>query len=434
MQNTASHRATQVYSDNFQLRTPPCGCTRPEKSKPLDKSKQLTKICSESKNALSDLSPQQLSDRKHWHSKQENKTISDHIAYSLLSVTDESDPMRKAYLRTLSCSKEVIIENGTPTTIYCGNRWCMTCNRIRTAVNIDGYYKPVKAMKNPQFVTLTFRSIPTDQLSDKIEDPFKAWRKIMQAANYRYKKTNQVKYKLSGVRKVEANYNPHQDWFNVHFHVIIDGESSANWLVDRWMQTMRKMGHKVDRSAQDIEKVAQAGKALKELFKYVTKVFTGVSKSRSKRSTKEDFKRLSFYPDAMHQFFTAMRGKRSIQPFGGIRKVEDDPDKIELRSETASFLPDGHHVYNYCPDRMAWIARGEPMLLDPMTYETKNLIKKIPFDRSKIPIYQEIAFNHDYNPKSALSRHLVLHAKDQPIASIKHKDLVQYFENFFTKN
>lgn len=420
MQNTASQDYSQISPYKIPVKGDSCACERES----LDKSKQLDKN-------TSDLSETQLSDLKHWHTKQENKTLSDHVAYSLLSVVDENNPMFKAYARTLACSREITLENGAATTVYCGNRWCLTCNRIRTAVNIDGYYKPVKAMEKPQFVTLTFKAIPSSEIIEKIQDPFDAWRSVMRAARYKYKKTESIEYKLSGVRKVEANYNPDKDWFNVHFHVIIDRESSAQYLVEQWMKFIQKKGYEAVRTAQDVRPVAQSADALKEMFKYVTKVFSGIGEKRSKKQTEaeycEEYQKLSFYPEAMHLFYSAMRNKRTIQPFGGVAKVNDEVDELNLESQSLSFLPsDQLKVYTYCPERMGYYCGDERMIHLKMTYKTRALIKSVPFDRSKIPIYQS-CMNYSYYIRSV--RHVNYNQDQDSIPEVANQDLKDFFIN-----
>jgi hypothetical protein len=51
---------------------------------------------------------------------------------------------------------------------YCGNRWCMTCARIRTGMAMERYLPTLKAWGDVWFVTLTVRNVPAAELRDTI--------------------------------------------------------------------------------------------------------------------------------------------------------------------------------------------------------------------------------------------------------------------------
>jgi len=48
-------------------------------------------------------------------------------------------PLEKSYRNTVYCSATLSQEDGKIVGSYCGNRWCMVCNRIRTARAIHRY-------------------------------------------------------------------------------------------------------------------------------------------------------------------------------------------------------------------------------------------------------------------------------------------------------
>ena len=86
------------------------------------------------------------------------KFLSKALAKQLLKANPDSK-LFKSYRATLSCSS-VLQQNGKKlTTLYCKNRWCAVCNRIRTAKLIGGYSEQLEEFKEPYFVTLTKKTV-----------------------------------------------------------------------------------------------------------------------------------------------------------------------------------------------------------------------------------------------------------------------------------
>ena len=57
----------------------------------------------------------------------------------LFDLIDLKSNLNKSYWQTYHCAKVVLQEGDKITSRYCNQRWCLTCNRIRTAKMINGY-------------------------------------------------------------------------------------------------------------------------------------------------------------------------------------------------------------------------------------------------------------------------------------------------------
>ncbi len=241
--------------------------------------------------------------------RQWSKYVSKGISLSLMHYNAES-PLFKAYKNTSYCT-ELLQTNeiGKITTTYCKNRWCITCNRIKTARLINNYLPQLEELTDPQFLTLTLPTVDQDNLKKRISDMEKTFRLI-------YNKSKKAKYKrtyttLKGVRKAEITIRPNGQ-YHYHFHFIIDNYDQAEWLLNEWL----KYNPIANRKAQDLRSANEG--SFKELFKYAFK-------AEIKTSNKTNAKRYD-------TVFQAMRRKRTYQAFGGIQKIEEDFTEEDLQN------------------------------------------------------------------------------------------------------
>ena len=246
------------------------------------------------------ISPLTKKARAKWLSKQFVLKLIEH---------NPNSPLLKSYKNTLYCSHCLQQKGKKLTSTYCKNRWCATCNRIRTGRLINAYESQLKQLNDLHFVTLTKVTVTEEELIDSIKLMEKVWSTIMRS---RYNRKNKVK----GLRKAECTTRI-EDKYHYHFHIMIEGKENGNWLISEWL---RLMGDKADKKAQDIRKADEG--SLKELFKYFTKV-TLQDKSTGERKL-ADFRRLDVV-------FRAMRGKRVYQPFGGLKMVSEELENIEAQ-------------------------------------------------------------------------------------------------------
>jgi plasmid rolling circle replication initiator protein Rep len=222
--------------------------------------------------------------------RQIRKAISVQISLKLIEL---NSPLQKEYERSLTCGSVVKeLSDGSTRSWYCGKRWCNVCNGIKQAELIEAYTPALNEMKEPFLVTLTVPAVTADMLSDTIK---------MMANSFKLIKDRMRKqgFPLNGIRKLEANFNESKKTFNPHYHMLIDGADTSVQLVQNWLKQVSGT-----RSfAQDIQR-ADIG-SLKELFKYTCKVLVN---SR-------------FNPQATDTIMQALKGKRTFQNFGNVKKT-----------------------------------------------------------------------------------------------------------------
>jgi len=244
-------------------------------------------------------------------------------------------PMQSAYERIFDCCRTIKQKDGKMTSQYCGDRWCKVCGSIRTARAIDGYGEQLKALKDKQFLTLTAPNVKEDELAGEIKRMIKVFRRIKDMAR-------KDKIHIKGLRKLECTCNLTDDIYNPHFHCIIEGKEAARYILDGWM----------DRNPD----ANRGGQCLKD-----------ADDESVEEMTKYTFK-LPVDPDdedeasirAMDIIFMALRRRRTLQPFGGLKAVKEEiePEDLDAVIETdeafeRAFVWHDHDWYD--------IDTGEPL-------------------------------------------------------------------------
>jgi hypothetical protein len=249
--------------------------------------------------------PKDVLKKKQW-----SKYISKATALTMMHYNPDSI-LYKSYKNTSYCA-DVLATDGTGklTTTYCKNRWCQTCNRIRTAILVNGYASQLKTLIEPCFVTLTLPTVKEPDLVTRISSMQKTWRKI-------YELTKKAKFKRTyssfrGIRKSEVTIRPN-GFYHYHYHLIVEGWAQSEWLIGQWL----KRYPKANANAQDLRLANEY--SLMELFKYAIK-------AEVKTDNKANTRRYDVV-------FRALRGKRTYQPFGGLKAVKEDFEDEDLHNE-----------------------------------------------------------------------------------------------------
>lgn len=270
---------------------------------------------------------------KRLQKKAKKKYLSKGIAYHLYYETDS--PLRKSYQNSIYCA-DVLAPNKTQTKLtskYCKNRWCPLCSSIRIAMLIEGYGPQLKQLNEPYFVTLTAPTVPAEELPERIEQFGKSFRQIVN--NYKARKKG-----MKGIRKAECTVRP-KGLYHYHFHVIIDGKENAEFLVKRWLEIVPGALPQ----SQDL-RPADEGSFI-ELFKYFTKLVAKDKRTGIREIV--DYKRLDI-------IFQALRGKRTFQPFGGLKAVSEEIDEEELE---ANILISADSIFKWITDDWVNLETGE---------------------------------------------------------------------------
>jgi len=229
------------------------------------------------------------------------KYISDPITLKLVDIS-HSKSDKQPFWNTWHCARRLQQEDGKVTTKYCKNRWCIVCNRIRTAKYILGYEDELKKLKDPYFVTLTVKNISAKKLHSEIDKMFLVFNKIRKSFIYQ-------KHPLIGIRKLESTVSEKYRNHHPHFHLIIDGKENALALVNEWL----KLYEGTDIKGQDFKKADP--NSIVELFKYFTKMFT----------------KGGVYTTDLKVIINALKGRRVIQGLGVKKKKESDEAIDEIK-------------------------------------------------------------------------------------------------------
>jgi hypothetical protein len=239
--------------------------------------------------------------------KRANRKAISRTQISILLSLDS--PLKEQYERTLRCNeylfkwKKPITNETKYTANYCGKRWCPVCGSKNTAEKISSYEHSFNEMIDPQFVTLTVPAVTVDKLKKTIRSmpkTFALCKDLMRKKGYY----------LTGIRKIESEWNEQKDTFNPHFHIIVDGIDNAIELVNQWLKH-------IDGSNPKAQSIIKADKGtLKELFKYTTKQVSGK-------------RRMVFNAQAQDAIYRALNRVRTFQSFGNIKKRKPVVDPIE---------------------------------------------------------------------------------------------------------
>lgn len=224
-----------------------------------------------------------------------------------LRNANPDSPLRQSYLNTYYCTHNVRVEDSKLKSQYCKNRWCLVCNRIRTAVLLNEYTPELDSLNQLFFVTLTLPTCSADDLPNQIDRMQKAWREMYQQSR-KPKYTRDGHPPLRGIRKAECTIRP-KGKYHYHYHVLVNNWSCAEWLISQWLRKFPE----ADPKAQDSR--AADKKSYKELFKYFTKITT-------KDMPKANYKRLDV-------IFQALYRRKVFQSFG-IKPCKDNFDGDDL--------------------------------------------------------------------------------------------------------
>lgn len=284
-----------------------------------------------------------------------SKYISSQLARWLL-FNNQNSPLSKSYRDSLYCCHELRITDGERLVgKYCKHRWCLTCNRIRMAVLMLGYGPQIRKLGDMWFVTLTARTVNRDELPTRIADFELAWRSIIKVGQ-----KNKKLPKFIGLRKSECNPRPN-DIYHYHFHILVQGEVAATWLVSKWLE---RWGSEADPKAQDVRKADD--QSLLEVFKYQVKLPT-------KRKDGSGFLATSSQMDWIYQ---CLKGKRTFQPFGGLSMVSEEIDDDLI----AQRIPEGLDGYIWRWYSHDWVSELGELLTGwvPTEHERNYLLPSDP--------------------------------------------------------
>jgi hypothetical protein len=281
----------------------------------------------------------------------------------------ERTPLRFAYASTARCAAELVQDGVRVQGKYCRQRWCLVCNRIRTAKLIAAHLPEMATWVDPHFVTLTIPNVQGPQLHAVIRKMLSTMPRLARGI----RRTDGLE--LRAVRKLETTYSARRGDFHPHLHLIVNSEEAAHALKRRWMKAFPT----ADTKAQDVRR-CEGPKAMRELFKYFTKlVIRGL-----------DGERTAPPPLALDTMFKAVKGLRTFQPMGFVSHVTLDAsdETLELDAGTVSPIkPDSRGRIRWQWIGEDWIDYGSGELLSGFTPtdSMRELVKRITADARAAP-------------------------------------------------
>lgn len=286
-----------------------------------------------------------VGERRKYAKRARAKYISVPLAVRLAELRSE---LEKSYRNSVYCSSVIVQEDDHMRTHYCGNRWCLVCNRIRTARAINAYHpiiagdeaQGLTGWAEPVAVTLTMRNCVAADLEQRIEDMQSAFQSCYRGI----RRTDKLEF--VAVKKLECTYSVPRDDYHPHYHVIVDGRDVAECLVSRWLSWW---GGLADRRAQHVAEADEG--SLLELFKYFTKLTT---KSRDGRT------RQIAPVEALDVIFCAMHRRHVWRPYGfRLSDYEEElieGDEIKDLERSPAFKRVGEKaIWDWVQDLHDWV-------------------------------------------------------------------------------
>ena len=244
------------------------------------------------------------------------KFISGPLAVSLAELRSS---LEKSYRNTWYCGHIREQAGGKiRTTSRCGNRWCISCNRIRTAKAINRYAPIVDTWEAPYFVTLTLPTVTAEELlptlhgdstePSAIDLRIDAARETHRTVKRHMKKRGK---EFFAIRKLECTARP-DGRYHPHFHFIVNSKESAERLRAEWLRRHSF----ADPSAQHIRPADEGSNV--ELFKYATKILSDG--------------KTPIPPERLDVIYRSLRNRNTWQRIGFEVSGEDGSEEV-LRSE-----------------------------------------------------------------------------------------------------
>ena len=226
-------------------------------------------------------------------------------------------PLHKQYMRALYCAHELVQEGGKIITKYCNSRVCHVCNRIRTGKFLNAYEIPMRELGGLEFVTLTVPNCSEKSL------PFVVSEMLKNSTNIRRVFRERRHVKISGIQKLEITYNDERKDFHPHLHIVVN-KGVGHEMIMEWMKRYPSASIK----AQDV-RIADEN-SYRELFKYTTKF--------KKYTGREDV--VMENAQALDIIMRSLHGRRTLQPFGDLKKHQVSEDVDETDAQEYSDIPD----------------------------------------------------------------------------------------------
>lgn len=257
----------------------------------------------------------------------------------------------KKYWKAYHCANVFLKIGNRIHTERCKQRFCQNCARIQAADITNGYKAPLETLRNEDslyMVTLTRPNVRGRELSNEIKNMVKTFQKIKDALR-------KAKTPLNGFRKIECTHNIQKNTYNPHFHILVQGQTTAESLLSSWL----KHNPRATRKAQNISLI-DSDDYMREISKYAAK------DPVSNEATAE----------AAIIMYKSMRGKRIYQPFGTIRKVKIQETAKEISTTFEAPELNENDTFVWTAESKTWTAANHQELVNTFEYEALLLDQK----------------------------------------------------------
>ncbi|WP_162199686.1 protein rep [Kordia zhangzhouensis] len=298
----------------------------------------------------------------------QRKTISRKLLLSLIDVAKDKGATErvKSYWNAYHCCSTFTEHNKRLHANYCKTRYCTICNAIRKADKINTYYPVLKNWENPYFVTLTIKTIKANKLKNRVDGMKRAFTKIKDRCKQRHHRGKGMR--LVGIKSLECNFNPKENTYNPHYHVIVPNRETALYLIQEWCKQWNRKGQfHCSKKGQHFRAVENLEHDLIETIKYGTKVFTEPDPNNKKHVKKE----MKIYARAMDNINAAMKGKRIFDRFG-FNLPPQETKEANVRTV------ENYKLWEFTPNATDWINTdtGECLTGYNMTIDLQYLLSE----------------------------------------------------------
>lgn len=293
--------------------------------------------------------------------KARRKWWTNHIAGHLCYL---ESPLHKMYQRAYYCAHVLTQQGQKITSKYCKSRVCHVCNAVRAAELMRGYVSQLGKLGSLEFVTLTAPTVSRTELATEVTQRLKAFSNIIEAYRTKMKRAGTLELAPNGIRKIEISYNPQQDRYHPHLHVLID-KGAGEWLIGEWLSRFPK----AVRSAQHTTEVQRLDdgsidpKALNEVFKYSTKIVHTTKQRKGKKGAEldPDERGVKLYLGPLDTIFQALHKRRTVQPFGNALKMIDEDNIVVEAQEYDHLEPADLIEWIWNDGGSDWVANGREL-------------------------------------------------------------------------
>jgi len=256
----------------------------------------------------------------------------------MMKLCELKSPNESKYRDTYYCSHNLIVDNqaGTCKSKFCKRRWCVVCNRIRTADLVSKYMPTLDTWDEKQFVTLTIPNPNKNALPGALSGMYKNFVKMKDNLRKNYST------KLVGVRKLEITYNREMNNYHPHFHLITDTNQGEK-IIDQWL----RLNPDAKAIAQDYRPANKD--SCFELFKYFTKLTSNSSRDKS------------ITAEAIDWIFQNVDGIRTFQTFGFVPHREMTPVEF-AESGVLEYI--ANEEFRWQQSANTWISPEGELLVD----------------------------------------------------------------------